>query len=212
MARCGRRCYCQRALSSLADNPSEQATPTRRRHDAPASRQALLDAATVLFDQRGYDRTTVRDIGERAGVDAALIARYFGGKEGIYLATIRPERHPPLPTDPADAVAAIITRTDERGIGPVARAVVNPGLTDAVRDEVRRILETKVVRPLAAEMTANGAPDARLRAELLVALATGVSLTRASGTLPRLERASLARVLSILEPAIEALAQGPDQG
>jgi AcrR family transcriptional regulator len=66
-------------MSSVADKPG-----TRRRHDAQASREALLDAATALFEARGYQATTVRDIGERAAVDPALIARYFGGKEGLY--------------------------------------------------------------------------------------------------------------------------------
>jgi AcrR family transcriptional regulator len=47
--------------------------------DAAASKQALLEAARSLFGQRGFKSTTIRDIGERAGVDAALIARYFGG-------------------------------------------------------------------------------------------------------------------------------------
>ena len=56
----------------------------RRRHDAGASRRALLDATGPLFDERGFDRATTRDIGARAGVDAALIARYFGSKEGLH--------------------------------------------------------------------------------------------------------------------------------
>ncbi|MFE2696343.1 TetR family transcriptional regulator [Streptomyces mirabilis] len=30
--------------------------------------------------REGFDRTTIRDISERAGVDPALIARYFGSK------------------------------------------------------------------------------------------------------------------------------------
>src|SRR3954465_11312215 len=103
----------------------------RRAHDASASRRALLDAASVLFDERGYERTTVREIGERAGVDAALIARYFGGKEGLYLATMDLERRTPLPPDPAEVLAAILTRSEERGIGPVSLAMVNPALNDA---------------------------------------------------------------------------------
>ena len=48
---------------------------TGRSRDAAASRESLLQAAQELFGQRGFERTTTRDIGERAGVDAALIAR-----------------------------------------------------------------------------------------------------------------------------------------
>jgi AcrR family transcriptional regulator len=176
-----------------------------RRRDAAASREALLAAASALFHDRGYEATTVRDIGERAGVDPALIARYFGGKEGLYLASMESERRPPLPADPAELVAAILTRSEERGIGPVALAMVNPALSQAMRDEVRRILDGRVVAPLAAALDAEGVEDARLRAELLVALAVGLSVTRAGGTLPRLRRASVARLTRILAPAVEAL-------
>src|SRR5260221_5104477 len=79
-------CYCHQAVTSVADKSSRPVA--RRYHDAQASREALLGAARALFDERGYDRATTREIGERAAVDPALIARYFGGKEGLYLATI----------------------------------------------------------------------------------------------------------------------------
>ena len=95
----------------------------RRRHDAQASREALLEAAEAIFDERGYDAATVRDIGERAGVDAALIARYFGGKEGLYLATLQREGRPTMPTDPVQAFAAMLTKSEHGGIGPVPLAM-----------------------------------------------------------------------------------------
>ena len=62
-------------------------TPARKR-DAAQTRQDLLDAARELFGAKGYDRTSLREIGERAGVDAALIARYFGNKMALYSATV----------------------------------------------------------------------------------------------------------------------------
>ena len=55
---------------------------------AARSHDLLLAAATELFAERGYDRTTVRELGERAGVDPALIARHFGSKAGLYLAAL----------------------------------------------------------------------------------------------------------------------------
>ena len=177
----------------------------RRPHDAVATRQALLKAAAALFHERGYDRTTVREIGERAAVDPALIARYFGSKEGLYLATLEPEKRPPLPSDPAAILGAILRRSDERGIGPVSLAMVNPAITDTVRDEVRRILEGRAVAPLAEEIEGE---DARLRAELIVALGVGLSLTRAGGTLPRLQKASVAKLERVLGPVVEALTRG----
>jgi AcrR family transcriptional regulator len=181
-------------------------TPRRRRHDAQASRQALLEAADALFDERGYDAATVRDIGERAEVDPALIARYFDSKEGLYLATLQQERdRTPMPTDPVQVLELILSRTEQQGSGPVPRAMVSPTLSDAMREQVREIMGRRVVGPLAAELAARGASDADLRAEILVAMAIGVSLTRGSGTLPTLADTPLDEVLAVLQPAIAAL-------
>lgn len=193
-------------MSSIADKGSRAEPSPRRHYDAQASRRALLDAAGALFDERGYDGATVREIGERAGVDAALIARYFGGKEGLYLAALqRQEGRVRLPADPAHALEHMLSSAEVRGSGPIGRAMVSPTLTDAMRKQVREIVHRYVVAPLASELSANGAPDADLRAELLVAIATAVSLTRASGTLPALAEAPLEDVLHLLAPLVGAL-------
>jgi AcrR family transcriptional regulator len=188
-------------MSSVAD----KATSPPRRRDAQASRLALLAAADALFDERGYDAATVREIGERAGVDPALIARYFGSKEGLYLATLEQQPRAPLPADLAGAVERMLSRSDQRGIGPIPLAMVSPTLSDDMHMQIRRIIGRRVVAPFAAELQARGVPDAELRAEILVALSIGVSLTRASATLPALAQAPLGDVLAVLEPLIVAL-------
>jgi AcrR family transcriptional regulator len=197
-------------MSSSADNGITAPRPAtrRRRHDARASRQALLDAADALFHERGYDAATVRDIGERAGVDAALIARYFGSKEGLYLATLEQGRAP-MPNDPMEVLDRMLNRSEQRGSGPVPRAMVSPTLTDAMREQIREIMRRRLVDPLAAQLGEQGVSDARLRVELLVAMAVGVSLTRAGGTLPTLAEAPLEDVLAVLRPLVEALHGGP---
>ncbi|MCA9878016.1 MAG: helix-turn-helix transcriptional regulator, partial [Thermomicrobiales bacterium] len=52
--------------------------PCPRKRSAPATRQAILEAARVCFTQGGYDQVGVRELASRAGVDPALINRYFG--------------------------------------------------------------------------------------------------------------------------------------
>ena len=188
-------------MSSLADN----STTTRRRHDARASRQALLEAADALFDERGYDAATVREIGERAGVDAALIARYFGSKEGLYLATLEQEPRTAMPADLAQAVEHMLSRSEQRGIGPIPLAMVSPTLSGEMSRQIREIMGRRVVEPFAAELSARGVTGAELRAEILVATAVGVALTRASGTLPTLARTPLDEVLAVLGMLIDAL-------
>jgi len=58
-------------------------SPVRTRN-AAATRTAILEAARRRFAHEGYDRTGLRDIASDAGVDAALISRYFGGKEELF--------------------------------------------------------------------------------------------------------------------------------
>jgi AcrR family transcriptional regulator len=197
-------------MSSRADNriTAPRPVPGRRRHDARASRQALLDAADTLFHERGYDAATVRDIGERAAVDPALIARYFGSKEGLYLATLEHGRAP-VPDDPMAVLEGLLNRSEQRRSGPVLRAMASPTLTDAMREQIREIMRRRLVDPLAAQLGEQGVEDARLRVELLVAMAIGVSLTRAGGTLPTLADAPLDDVLTVLRPLVEALHGGP---
>jgi AcrR family transcriptional regulator len=179
----------------------------RRRHDAQASRRALLDAARALFEERGYERATVRDIGERAEVDPALIARYFGGKEGLYLAALAESDRPPLEGDPATIVATLLEQWDERGHSPISRALVSPALSDDLRTQVRDILRDRLLTPLTAELQARDAAEPELRAEILVALVTGVALTRASGVLETLAATDRAVLLRALDPLLDALAR-----
>src|SRR5262245_38036616 len=61
----------------------------RRRRDAAATREAILEAATRRFATQGYERAGVREIAADAGVTAALVNRYFGSKEGLFAEVIR---------------------------------------------------------------------------------------------------------------------------
>ena len=66
----------------------EQPRATRRR-DAEATRAAILAAAKIHFARSGYEGAYLRDIAIDAGADAALINRYFGGKEGLFAAVLK---------------------------------------------------------------------------------------------------------------------------
>jgi AcrR family transcriptional regulator len=60
-----------------------------RRRDADATRKAILAAAKVHFARSGYEGAFLRDIAIDAGVDAALINRYFGSKEGLFAEVLK---------------------------------------------------------------------------------------------------------------------------
>lgn len=49
-----------------------------------ASKQKVMDAASILFFQKGYHGTSVRDIADKASVNVSLISYYFKGKQGLF--------------------------------------------------------------------------------------------------------------------------------
>src|SRR5690349_2400722 len=51
--------------------------------------EVLLDAAEALFAERGFASTSVKDIGQAASINPALLYYYFGDKTGLYRAVLR---------------------------------------------------------------------------------------------------------------------------
>jgi AcrR family transcriptional regulator len=48
-----------------------------------------LEAALVVFAERGFVGAGIRDIAERAKANSAMVQYHFGGKEGLYLEALR---------------------------------------------------------------------------------------------------------------------------
>ena len=61
------------------------AEPTADRGDR--TREKLLNAAIDVFGRHGFDGATTRMLAEAAGVNQQAIPYYFGGKDGLYVAT-----------------------------------------------------------------------------------------------------------------------------
>ena len=54
-----------------------------RIEDSTESKSRILQAASRLFSEKGYDATRVHEIADAAGVNKALIYYYFQNKEDI---------------------------------------------------------------------------------------------------------------------------------
>jgi AcrR family transcriptional regulator len=177
-----------------ATAPSRAPLRSGRPRDAAASKEALLRAAQSLFGQRGFEGTTIRDIGECAGVDAALIARYFGSKADLYIAAVVAEAEGDQPPQDfegvADMTAAIVTRTDSGGLGPVTQALIRPDTPEDIRQAARAHLMRRMVAPLVADMTRKGVDRPQLRAEILSSALLGLNLGRALGWFAELQTVS----------------------
>ena len=63
--------------------------PGRREENKQRTRSALEQAAARLFEEQGFEATTVRDIAAAAGVGERTFFRYFPSKEDLVLQQVR---------------------------------------------------------------------------------------------------------------------------
>ena len=75
-------------------SPSSTATKPLR-SDGFEARNRLLDAALALFAEKGFAKTSTREIALAAQVNIASISYYFGDKQGLYKAVFTDPRSNP---------------------------------------------------------------------------------------------------------------------
>jgi AcrR family transcriptional regulator len=196
-------------VTDLEDGP---ATAAPRRRDAAKTRQLLLDAALQRFTRDGYSATTVRDIADDAGVNVALISRYFKSKEGLFEACLtssvdevkRTTDDSPLSRTP-EAIARQIAAPCTKGL-PHHLVLLLRSSGDEGADRIRLNLLRSYAERLA---TAIGAPgdDERmlLRAQVVLAAAAGIALLRTKSGLEPLASATEEDLVPPLRDLIDAL-------
>jgi AcrR family transcriptional regulator len=145
---------------------------------APSARDRLIDAAFELFDEHGYDQTTVDEIAARAGVGRTTFFRLFRAKEDVIFPA-----HDALLEAASARLATATARTADVALTEATalvleyylaedrRARIRYRLTNAVpslRD--REYASMRLYQRLFREFAQRWLPDtpaARLHAELL---------------------------------------------
>ena len=180
--------------------PMSAEKPARRR-DSARSKELLVRAAGELLAERGFERTTVRDIGERAGLDQALIARYFGGKAQLFIAVLRAEAGDDLELDLLDTerVGQLFERVGQRGPGPIFQAAVQRPRDPSVETATHEELRIRLVTPLKEAYEDRGLDRPQLRAEVAVAAFVGVLMGRGSGAFEELAATEPRDLLPLVE-------------
>jgi AcrR family transcriptional regulator len=153
--------------------------PSRRR-DADATRAALLTAARDLFAERGFEQTTVRDIAAKAGVNQALLFRYFGSKDGLFDATMTSSSRELIKETPPEL---LLLRTMQRMFAkdaPTAEAspfyaVLRSAAHQGAKSVVRGQIGQEYADVLASLTDAS---NAEVRADLVLAWVLGIGLLR----------------------------------
>jgi AcrR family transcriptional regulator len=72
----------------VANRSFATATLPKRTRRGPYTRQQILDASLRLFSERGFARTTVRDIARQAGITDAAIYYHFQSKRELLEALV----------------------------------------------------------------------------------------------------------------------------
>jgi AcrR family transcriptional regulator len=157
------------------------ASAGRRPRDSAATRHALLVAAQELFAELGYDATTVRAVADRAGVNQALLFRYFGNKRGLFLEAVQSEVLDLLAGPHEDllerSLAAMLSGEQDRNT-QILLAILRAAGSEQVGEAVRTQLGEAYSTAFAAQAVADDPHDAAVRGELLLAWVLGIALAR----------------------------------
>lgn len=139
------------------------------------TRNSIGSAAHRLFTERGYAGTPVRDVASAAGVDAALVIRYFGSKQELFIETMQ------LDIELRAVLDGPLDNLGERFIDYMLRAeeptrsvflaLLRASDTESVGTSLREAHDEQFVRPLQERLSGE---DAELRARLAAALVGGM--------------------------------------
>lgn len=208
-----------------ADGASVTAAPAvaaiARRRDAAQTRRLLLDAARRRFADDGYAATTVRDIAADAGVNVALINRYFVSKEGLFQACLiagtEDLRAAVGEVSCLAHVPAVIARQITGAARPSQASQMLRLLLRSSGDERAEEIRIDTLRFESERLAilAGWSPqrpdeqDLELRAQLLLCACVGIAVLRDSPGLEPLASASEQRLTSPLADLLGALLRAP---
>jgi AcrR family transcriptional regulator len=193
----------------VGTDTSEVALPREERRKRTEA--AILDAARELFAEVGFEKTTIRSVAAKAGIDPALVMQYYGNKEGLFAAAAR------WHVDQERIISATLAEIPHTALDDLLAAFEEPETRDAtialfrnclthdsalhiVRDEVLCESQEAIAKTI-------GGDDAELRAGLLAATLMGLTLARYLLQIPAVKAATREDLERVLLPALTELVQ-----
>lgn len=201
-------------IAAESDRNGRETDSLPRPRDRDMTRLTLLRAARRRFAIDGYSSTTVRKIAGDAGVNVALINRYFDSKEGLFEACL---------AHAAEQFGRPSALTLEQAIETVIRRVAGPLddeeslqlllLMRSSGDERADFIRRRTLRSFAESIAALAGwtpdlPDGEnllLRAEVAICTVLGVTLLRSSSGLEPLSSATADDLAAPISEAFRAL-------
>lgn len=182
--------------------------PKPRRGEA--TRAAILSSARERFASDGYERATIRAIAADAGIDPALVMRYFGNKEGLFAAAAEIDlRLPDLAALPRKTLGSALAEhfllrweDDE-----ILQGLLRAAATNAqAAERLRSVFATQLSPHLAG---ASGDPKSGAqRAGLVASQLMGFALCRYIIQLPPVAAMRRADAVKWLGPTIQRYLTG----
>ncbi|HEX5086275.1 MAG TPA: TetR family transcriptional regulator [Nocardioides sp.] len=171
------------------------------------TRAAILAAARRQFGEHAYDQTSLRAIAADAGIDPALIVRYFTNKETLFAAAVDVDlRLPDFREIPVRSRGEALARhfldqwegEDRNEALPV---IVRSAVAHEIAaDHVRQVFASQVRRAIARASGANGA---RTRAGLVSSQLLGLAIARYMIKLPGVADLSRDDVVRHVGPTLQ---------
>jgi AcrR family transcriptional regulator len=188
-------------------NPPLRRMKTGRRPGRPDTRGAVLDAARVRFASDGFDATTIRGVAAHAGVDPALVMRFYGSKEGLFAAVLEQL------ADLSETLLASLAGS-QSGMGErLTRAYFELWEKPATGNTLRSLVRAAIGSPrasatfqtyLTGRLTGSGIPaPKRLGFVLAASHLFGAAVGRYIVQAPALVDLSLDELVRLISPAVD---------
>ncbi|MEV0276498.1 TetR family transcriptional regulator [Streptomyces sp. NPDC050610] len=174
-----------------------------RRSDG--TRAAILAAARYRFAEHGYERTTIRAVAADAGIDPAMVMRYYGSKDRLFDAALAIDlrlpdlRDVPRADIPGRLVRHFLARWEGEPTDDALLLLLRCAVTNERAAERVRGLLTEQVAP------ALGAFADERRIGLLCSQLLGLALTRYLLRVPAVADLTADEVADLYTPAVSGL-------
>ncbi|MCP9986977.1 TetR family transcriptional regulator [Streptomyces sudanensis] len=180
-------------------------SPDRAPRRSDATRAAILEAARERFAADGYERATIRAIARDAGIDPSMVMRYYGNKEGLFVAASEIDlRMPDLRVVPTRHIGVVLVGhfLDHWESDETLQAMLRVGATNEAGAERLR----EVFKDTVAKLVAGVCPDPEevpKRAALVSAQMLGLAFTRYVLRFPPAVAMEREEIVAWLAPTIQ---------